>query len=80
MTVKKVDAERYSEMFWLNDDGLVVRSRGFTCTPSNKYWWFPKLGYSTSDVYKNKKKAESEASKTCVKNITMWTKRLNQIS
>lgn len=37
------------EWWYVSDWHDVIRVQGFSCAPSNDYWWCPQVGYSCAE-------------------------------
>jgi hypothetical protein len=46
MATENKPEKRETKTFWAVVDGWVMHVTGYSCKPSNDYWWCPAAGYS----------------------------------
>lgn len=78
MTTSEV--KRESRKFWINDEGVLKRVKGYSCAPTNPdYWWFPELGYSSCSGKDTKEDAKNDAIELCKIEISNWSNKLKNL-
>jgi hypothetical protein len=73
--------QRESRMWWIDSEGYVFHTEGFSCAPDNpEYWWVPKLGFSTSSVHETEADAKKAAAKWLRKEIAGLQAQLSEVT
>jgi hypothetical protein len=77
----KDSSKRESRKFWVVSEGHVFHSTGWTCAPGNPdMWWFPQLGFSTSQIFDSEAAAKEGAAGWLREKIARLQKQLAEVA